>query len=733
MAAPVKTLTVAEQIQQLNAARKIVLENASYYDRIVKGILPIIGPSSPVELRRWGAEFLAESLSTPALSSRDKENLTVAILETLRSLVDSPSEDPLVLKASVIAAASAYPIAMRWIIHNSYHKESWDSISAIKGRILRMWDGAPTPVKICCIKFVQRVILTQTASNGMEQKVGGLDVSLSMIPPNHPLLDPRLLEAEAAGLLDRLLGVLQDNSSDALLVDATLNTLAILARTRPSTSARILNKVLDFNPLKLANSPMTPRSKVLIKSMEKTTRQLLIHWLKRDQNGPLAPRIQQHIERLFTQRKEIFDEANRKRAFVQPPAADYNDAKRPRTDSGIAPPVQRPAPGPQSLAAVYTLTNNPGLQAFDATQVPAALAAKINVRTLAMTNPQVLEQALEAIRIRFRTLWAAAAAAAPAQPAAINAGTAPLGVDDDDDDYEPDFYAAEDTEQILNKLDSAPSEPPVEEAGVLAPLGPFKLQAPPALDPDLALKVGQVTSNRVFAPLSGLEDVTQKHKAGINRLAASSYSRDSWLTVITRLATRSTAGLEDFSSGVKPEDAGNALDRPRTSLSNLIRETLYNYVLEDWRRRIDVAILWLCEEWYNDQLTKKNGTGAPLYYDKWAPRLLDGILTYTTAQDKVLTRFVAEIPELNKALLGRLKSLCGDPTKVQLACQTLLYMVMMRPPAREIALNTVADIWVEYEDARPLAGKYLSKWRPGFIESQQALADGSAPSAMIAV
>jgi symplekin len=115
MAAPVKTLTVAEQIQQLNAARKIVLENAAYYDKIVKGILPIIGPTSPVELRRWGAEFLAESLSTPALSSRDKENLTVAILDTLRSLVESQTEDPLVLKASVIAAASAYPIVMRWM------------------------------------------------------------------------------------------------------------------------------------------------------------------------------------------------------------------------------------------------------------------------------------------------------------------------------------------------------------------------------------------------------------------------------------------------------------------------------------------------------------------------------------------------------------------------------------------------------------------------------------------
>lgn len=115
MAAAVKTLSVAEQIQQLNEARKIVLENASYYDRIVKGILPIIGPTSPVELRRWGAEFLAESLSTPVLNSRDKENLTVAILDTLRLLLESQGEDPLVLKASIIAAASAYPIAMRWM------------------------------------------------------------------------------------------------------------------------------------------------------------------------------------------------------------------------------------------------------------------------------------------------------------------------------------------------------------------------------------------------------------------------------------------------------------------------------------------------------------------------------------------------------------------------------------------------------------------------------------------
>ena len=294
------------------------------------------------------------------------------------------------------------------------------------------------------------------------------------------------------------------------------------------------------------------------------------------------------------------------------------------------------------------------------------------------------------------------ALAPPVQPPVFNPDTSPLGVDEDEDDYEPDFYAAEDNEQILNKLDSAPTDKslvrgPTDVA--LAPLGPFKLPAPPLVDSQVAAKVGQATSSRVFAPLPSLEEgALRKPKAGINRLAASTYDRDSWLTLITRLATRSA--IEDASSsiGIKGEDGAVTVAARATTtphLSNMIRELLYNYVLEDWRRRIEVAVAWLCEEWYNDQLTKRAGTGAPLHYERWALRLVDGFLSYITAQDKVLTRFLAEIPELSRPLLGRLKALCGDPTKVQLALTSLLYLVMMRPPVREVALDTVAGIWME--------------------------------------
>lgn len=117
-----------------------------------------------------------------------------------------------------------------------------------------------------------------------------------MVPQTHRLIPPRNLEAEASGLLDRILAVFQENVryvqtlvlnlladsySDAVLVDATLNSLSILIRARPHIANKILNVILNFNPLKQANSPMTPKLRVMVKSMEKTTRSLLIHINKR--------------------------------------------------------------------------------------------------------------------------------------------------------------------------------------------------------------------------------------------------------------------------------------------------------------------------------------------------------------------------------------------------------------------------------------------------------------------
>ena len=101
------------QLAQLNAARQLVLGDAAFYPQIVNGILPIIGVNARLELRRWGAEFLAETFASPMLASAQKEQLASNVLQTIQDLLGLPGGDAVVLKYIVQTAASLYPLIFR--------------------------------------------------------------------------------------------------------------------------------------------------------------------------------------------------------------------------------------------------------------------------------------------------------------------------------------------------------------------------------------------------------------------------------------------------------------------------------------------------------------------------------------------------------------------------------------------------------------------------------------------
>jgi symplekin len=193
MASSSAAISVPDQIRQLNDARKLVLGDVSYYPSVVRGIVPIIGPNAAIELRRWGAEFLAEAFATPTLSNSEKETMQPYVLTTLESLIENEREDIHVLRSVVQTAASIYPLALRWMcvdpngiylvvtnmakadqlsrINNGYDTTTWDKMVKIKHKILQIWDKAPPSLRICCIKFAQRVVLAQSVSSGAEMRV----------------------------------------------------------------------------------------------------------------------------------------------------------------------------------------------------------------------------------------------------------------------------------------------------------------------------------------------------------------------------------------------------------------------------------------------------------------------------------------------------------------------------------------------------------------------------------
>ena len=327
--------------------------------------------------------------------------------------------------------------------------------------------------------------------------------------------------------------------------------------------------------------------------------------------------------------------------------------------------------GPVSHAQLFTLTGDKGLTSFDVTQLPIDLVVRITLPVLHRIDQVALDAAVNTVRTRYNTLKQSQAT--QSQPAAQALG-------DDEEDYEPDFEPTEG--QILNKMNNLPPEDPLPSAPDLA-LGPFKLPQPPPLTAEETEQIGKGTISRVFSMMSVLDDPStgKRQKPGLNRLAGSNYDRDAWMTVITRLATRASAGLDDEdASEEEEEDSQSAVAIQTTpSLSDGIRETLWKFVIEDFRSRISIAISWLNEEWFNDRIQAQSQEGQEKpkkrpprqNYEKWMLKVLDSILPFLDAKDKVLIRFLSEIPALDEKVVNRVKGLARDPERVTLAANAL--------------------------------------------------------------
>lgn len=231
-------------------------------------------------------------------------------------------------------------------------------------------------------------------------------------------------------------------------------------------------------------------------------------------------------------------------------------------------------------------------------------------------------------------------------------------------------------------------------------LGPFQLSRPPPLTENDANEIGRAAVDRVFemmiaTPFKATAATTKPATAGGAAAASSSSSssdrkgfarlaggsldtKEAWITMLVRMATRAPSKLEAAAGGELQTSDG------RPTISNYIRELLYRHILEDFRSRINIGIMWLNEEWYNDRMqmgaaasarekkSEEEDVSVPLHYDSWVLRLLGGILPYLDARDiKILIRFLSEIPEVTLPIIGHVQTLARDPERINLCVQAL--------------------------------------------------------------
>ena len=456
--------------------------------------------------------------------------------------------------------------------------------------------------------------------------------------------------------------------------------------------------------------------------MERTTRALLKNINKNNPSGPLAAKIDAYLVRLNQSRAAVFQETpSLKRPAPSEPTDGLDDAKRQRLAAG--PPRRYPhmPPPPNSFAELFTLTEDQALMSFDAKLISVDMINPIAALLLQHVDNQALEEGVGAVRARYEHIRKMQ------QPTPIPdvpmAG--PTGIDDEDD-YDPEYdgdsqglstpaAAAQRLEELV--------QPDIE-------LGPFELPKPRPLTEDDVRIISRQTRDRFLEVIDSSATGNQSkltQKLGLNRLAASANDRDAWVTMFARLATRAPSQLDDAlppaeeangdSTALKNEDS--ELTLTQRSLATDIREGLFRYVAQDFRSRLNTAISWLNEEWYNDKLAAKSDPALshlPNYYSQTLI-LLDYMVEFLDARDnKLLIRFLSEIPAINVDVLARVQTIALDPERVSMCMMALQYLILMRPPARSMAVDTLEAIWRTNREARAAAAKVLGKWRPSVLE-----------------
>ncbi len=473
--------------------------------------------------------------------------------------------------------------------------------------------------------------------------------------------------------------------------------------------------------------------------MERTTRALLRFVMRSMPNHPLEQKIQAYLLRLQQSRTAYFSDSPSLKRPAEP-TDGLDDAKRQRLTGGPRkfPPLPPP---PNTIAQLFTLTEDPAIQQFDVKYLPIELIDFTIPLLLKSISQEHLDEAARGIRARFDHITKAN------QPTPIPdvpmAG--PTGIDDDDE-YDPEFDISPNaapttmTEKSLDDL----IQPAID-------LGPFELPKPPPLTSTEISIVSDQSIDHVEGLIRSLETqpLVARQRLGINRLAASANDRDAWITILLRLATRTPSSIDEYDAAAndteseesKSEDEDKDDDEVESALvksdpdigtkaptaANRIRQRLFMYILEDFRSRLNVAISWLSEEWYADKIAvklKSNLNSGTPNYDRHAQHLLSSLLPYLDARDKNhLIRFLSEIPAISPALLQNCaQHLARDPERIGMFVLAMQYLLMFRPPVRQKVLDVIESVWREGDSqVRGVTGKVLQKWRPAALEGGEEL------------
>lgn len=701
-------------IAQLDKARELGLSDENLFPQVVKQILNLV--SNPnLAVQAWCAKFLKEAFTKNDhyVSPAVKVDLAIDALPHLKVLTSV--RDLEVFKNVIDVSVIVFKLAFKFVAENDGSSNVWAGVNELKNNLVAKYDTQfPFELsfdrehdafrnidgKLELLKFVMTVIDYQLRSNSNKY------YSLARVAPQHTLIKAPLMESEAAALLDVVLKTLKNDILITPLVTATFNHLSVLVRRKRQFVDTIIPVLEAFDSTTKLQSNYEPVEsfKLSSKYVDRTLR-VLFNYMSKLQLIP--PKFQGAISRKLAILTARGDEIRRKNIVLES-AADASIKKR-KFEGFVTTSKKLKTVDYKNL---YCLTDiNQELNNFDFSSIPQNILVSMALTALTRASTPKLAKALEIISARYTNAIKDLAAVDPEVKKELK-----LDEDDTSETREMDYN----------------------------PETTYTLPAPKTLSFQQKKEhVNLIVKN--FFELANKKDGTaeaardETGNSELTKVAINTWREDSWLVLLTRLATR---GMHTIDS----KDKESADIKNNEQLSDIIRKALFDYFLANIHERIDLVIEWLNEEWYNEKVmneqvvreevtrrltalyksnpylisdleqsirdeVEKTEIGTPVY-DLWGQRVVDAMIPFLEPTDrKVFLRLLSDLPSLNREMIDGIKSLCADPARSKLGFLALQFLIMYRPPVKPACLDVLRDLSSgDQEDLKAEAQTLLKKY-----------------------
>ncbi|KAJ3211892.1 hypothetical protein HDU82_004582 [Entophlyctis luteolus] len=668
------------------AAQTLAMLRASQYQLLPSSVATIVqhalAPPQGSDLSKTAliALLIDSCVLDPNMPKGILLSVLAPVIDTLAFLLADPS--PAVTKRAIQAATAFYPVAFETIATIPLVDASiWVKLTQLKAAVISCWQSAKNDgVKVHVVKFLQMLALVQSQN---PNAVPG-EITLSLCPPNHPYLVLADLQRESLEAFAQLLAILTDTNCSGALMTASVNALFPIIRARPIYTAPALECMISW-----IRSPPSHLSPLQAKNVTRAIRNEFLAILSLSASTKL-PETTQFIptitEILINQGVKGYEISTRVKARDMGKKVLLDELQQ--QESGLIPPVQT---APVALAqssqhpTASTQHNVMNLHAASVSHLPLdTVVEAVTQGLLAVSNEAWvagLAKFAEALRVLERD-----------RPSTTGA----LG-------------------SQLNRLAPPPSAMPTvipqqEEEPEFDPatieVAQLSLEDRVTTWKDAVLRVLETeplfeySSNAGAAPTSLSAGDAASLQSTMNPAESLLAARTGWMLLLIRLC-------------MEPPNFESADGEWITAISEL-REKLFEFIVERFRIRYELAILWLHEEYrvalkssrknkrrkISDEIAATVDEKEFASYQSLFHKILASLKgevksdkeNTTAGLDRTFTKFLIDAPMVPiKALSNAVKEYCEDSQRMLLGLSTLRDLVNLRPAMRHVCLGILLD------------------------------------------